>query len=45
VWHNIKLITVGGQEILFHTSNECRDMEESLFERVMAFLKSEDLHV
>ena len=31
-----------GSERLFHCQNECRELPESLFERVMKYLKGED---
>jgi len=30
-----------GDEVCFHTQNECRDLPESLFERVMTWLDEE----
>jgi hypothetical protein len=37
-WFSITLRTMGGMETVFHTQNECRDLKESLYERVMAYL-------
>lgn len=33
-----------GWERFFHTQNECRDLPESLFDRVVAFLKEPATH-
>lgn len=33
-----------GWERTFHTQNECRDLPESLFDRVVAFLKEPATH-
>jgi hypothetical protein len=38
MWWSITIRTMGGREELFHTQNECRDLKESLFERVNKFL-------
>lgn len=37
-WFSIELRTMGGASNVFHTQNECRDLKESLFERVNTFL-------
>lgn len=33
----------GSDEVVFHTQNECRDLSESLFERVMCWLDEENV--
>jgi hypothetical protein len=37
----IKIRLMGGGEQYFHIMNECRDLEESLYERVVKWLKGE----
>jgi len=37
-WFSITIRTTDMDEVLFHTQNECSDLKESLFERVMAYL-------
>ena len=43
-WFSIQFKTMGGREISFYCANEFRDVKETLFERVMAFLDKDDLH-
>ena len=43
-WFSIQFKTMSGREISFYCVNEFREVKESLFERVMAFLDKDDLH-